>query len=378
MSSLLNKLRAAKPMPAKQKTVSDSCYALTEQFSLSSNEKTPLSTEDLFLLAGIQDVNSDIQPQDIVFFDTETTGLSGGAGTIAFLLGIGRITDQGFTVHQYLMRDYHEEIFILQAFKEHVRQAKLIVTFNGASFDIPLMRSRLVMHRMHEEVSLPIHLDLLPVARRVYKLRIGKCSLASLEEHIFHEKREDDLPGSMVPEAYFKYLKTGNLAVLEPVLTHNAKDVLSLVRLLYTLKNLHNRPQDALHQEDLFSLGKVHERRGKPEQARCCYRAIQTQSLRPDALSRLANISLKASEVEEAARLYEHLRLTGQAGAKVYISLAKIYEHRFKQYGKALDIARQGMLYCSERLLPGALEKDRDYQDLVYRHSRLMRKVRRD
>lgn len=373
MASLLDKLRAAKPLPVK-KQVSDSCLTIETAYPLSEGAVFPLCPETVRLLQDIEIAGS-VQPEEILFFDTETTGLSGGTGTLAFLVGCGTLDARGLKVHQFLMRDYDEEIYVLQAFQTLLQKAKLIVTFNGASFDIPLLQSRFTMHRMHRDISFPPHLDLLHIARRVYKLRIGRCSLTSLEEQVLGEKRNNDMPGSQVPETYFRFLKTGNLAVLEPVLQHNAKDIVSLIKLLYTLAALHELPLMAGHQEDIFSLGKVYERRGVNDTAKTCYRAVSNGKMHAPAIARLADISLRLCQDEEAARLLEHLRMSGTAGAKVYISLSKLYEHRFRQYDKALEIARQGMLYCLECLPQEVAVRSKDYQDLAHRHTRLLRKA---
>lgn len=373
MASLLDKLRAAKPLPA-QKAVSDSSLTLEQIVRMDRGAFFPLPPETITLMQGV-DANETIHPEDILFFDTETTGLSGGTGTVAFLVGCGIISEEGLVVRQFLMRDYNEEIFMLREFQTLLQRAKMIVTFNGASFDVPLLQSRFTIHRMHRETIFPLHLDVLHIARRVYKTRIGRCSLTSLEKQVFGEEREGDLPGAQVPETYFKYLKTGNLAVLDPVLSHNVKDIVSLVRLLYTLASLHDNPLSAQHQEDIFSLGKVYEKRGATDTAKVCYRAVSAGPMQTPAITRLANLSMRLRQDEEAARLFEQLRVSGTAGAKVYISLSKLYEHRFGQYDKALVIAKQGMLYCLECLPLEAAKRSADYQDLSHRYQRLLRKA---
>lgn len=373
MASLLDKLRAAKPLPTRA-PVSDSCVTVEKSYDLPMDMMFPLHPETIRMLQDVA-VEYSVDPDEILFFDTETTGLSGGTGTLAFLVGCGTINAEGLTVRQFLMRDYNEEIYVLKAFQALLQKAKMIVTFNGASFDVPLLQSRFTMHRLHKEIFFPPHLDLLHIARRVYRLRIGRCTLTSLETQVLGETRTDDMPGSQVPETYFKFLKTGNMAVLEPVLQHNASDIVSLIKLLYTLARLHEQPLTAEHQEDIFSLGKVYERRGLSETAKVCYRAISDGSMGTPAITRLAGISMRLRQNEEAARLLEHLRLSGAAGAKVYISLAKLYEHRFRQYDKALEIARQGMLYCLECLPQEAAVRSKDYQDLAHRHQRLLRKA---
>lgn len=371
MASLLDKLRraaAAPPKPARP--APDSCYKTVERFPLFDAARM-LSSDTVRLIQGLEGA-PDAEHEDILYFDTETTGLSGGAGTLAFLVGTGRIEGNDFVVRQYFMRDYDEEAFVLEAFAEQLKTAKIIVTFNGASFDIPLLKSRMVMHRMGER-TFPAHVDLLHAAKRVFKMRLGRCTLQTLEEKLLAVRRENDLPGALVPERFFEYLKTGNLAVIEPILVHNVQDVHSMHALLNLLVRLHENPLSAEHREDLFSLGRVFEKRSEGEKAGMCYRMVDGR-LAGDAKMRLADMRLKNRQIDEATLLYEQLRLAGAPNAKVYITLSKIYEHRFKRYDRALAIARQGMLYCLERSDMKAAKNDRDYQDLAYRHARLLKK----
>lgn len=374
MASLLDKLKAAKPIAAPARPVETECFTVSETMDAAWGQRNVLSVEAVQLLQGIE-VQEDVPLEDILFIDTETTGLSGGAGTLAFLVGCGRFTQDGFTVRQYLMRDYPEEPSVLLKVLEELRQARLLVSFNGASFDIPLLQSRFVMHRLRQQAALPPHIDLLHAARRVYKLRIGKCSLTALEKEIFHEERADDLPGSMVPEQYFRFLKTGNMALMEPILDHNRQDIVSLARLTVQMACLHEAPLSAGHQEDLFSLGKVMEKRGRSDAARSCYRAVGKGRMLLPALTRLAKMSEKERNSSEAADLYERARLLPDTDAKVYIALSKIYEHRLKQCDRALDIARQGMVYCLERFDTDKREQEKDFLDLRRRCDRLIRKT---
>lgn len=167
----------------------------------------------------------------LLFLDTETTGLSGGAGTVAFEIGAGWIEPRGMVIRQYVMRDYGQEADMLREVASLIARADTIVTFNGKSFDLPLLESRMIMNRIRVHVTDMPHLDLLHAARRVYKLRLGRCNLTALEEAVLGKTRCDDLPGAQVPERYFTYLKTGEFALLEDVLRHNFDDIQSLAEL---------------------------------------------------------------------------------------------------------------------------------------------------
>ena len=139
----------------------------------------------------------------VLFLDTETTGLSGGAGTVAFEIGIGFIDERGMVIRQYVMRDYGEEGPMLEEIAALFSRFDTVVSFNGKAFDLPLLESRMVMNRIRLAPTQMPQLDLLHAARRVYKLRLKRCNLASLEEAVLGRKRCDDLPGAQVPQRYF-------------------------------------------------------------------------------------------------------------------------------------------------------------------------------
>ncbi len=142
------------------------------------------------------------------FLDTETTGLAGGTGTYAFLIGVGRVTPEGFRVRQFFMRDYAEEASLLCALSAHLAQFDVLVTYNGKAYDQPLLETRFEWH-VRARLSVPMaHLDLLLGARRLWKLRLESCRLVDLERQILGVEREGDLPGEMIPYVYFEYLRT--------------------------------------------------------------------------------------------------------------------------------------------------------------------------
>ena len=186
MLSLYDRLRS-QPKPAKRPspapTVQD-CLIRESHFPLPA-EYFHLSDGLLRMMQGDETLPSHCDRQHILFLDTETTGLSGGAGTVAFLVGVGYIDETGITVLQYLMRDYNEERYVLEHVRRHLESTQLLVTYNGKSFDMPLLASRFTMNRIRfDPLSVP-HADLIHTARRVWKLRIGRCSLSHLEEVIF-------------------------------------------------------------------------------------------------------------------------------------------------------------------------------------------------
>ena len=285
------------------------------------------------------------ETERLLFLDTETTGLSGGAGTVAFEVGVGWIEPRGMVIRQYIMRDYSQEGAMLRDIANLIEQAKTLVTFNGKSFDLPLLESRMVMNRIRTHVTNMPHLDLLHAARRVYKLRLGRCNLTALEEAVLDKGRCDDLPGAQVPERYFTYLKTGEFALLEDVLRHNFDDVRSLAELTAVICSAYRQPETIRHQQDLLGVSKTLLRGGRTHQARTCLKILGRSTLAPQAHLYLASSYKQEREWTEAAELWKTMIVRGESGVWPYIELAKYYEHVCRDYGKALRCATAALQY---------------------------------
>lgn len=372
MLSLRDKLKAtassAKPKQAKQAAV-DCMLRETvtplDQFALPRE----LPGETLTLMHGAEFPTC--RREDICFLDTETTGLSHGAGTVAFLVGVGYFTADGFVVRQYLMRDYDEEIFLLDKVAAHMAQSKLLCTFNGATFDLPLLETRFTMQRMRDRYEKKPHVDLLPIARRVWKLRLKKCNLTSLEEAVLGMTRVDDLPGALVPERYFSFLQTRDFSLLTDILDHNAQDIVSLAHILDRLMRLHDAPLLAAAPEDVFSLGRVYEKRGRQEGARMCYRAADQGSVSLLARGRMADSYRRAGDWQTASQVYGKMIADRQGGIGPLIAMAKISEHKAKDIPAAIEYTRRAIVLAADR--PGS-----DMPALQKRYQRLLLKARKE
>lgn len=363
------------PLPEKQETcfqqdhveiISDSCMVYDEIL-----EAMPV----LFDLT----LPEEISVEDILFLDTETTGLSHGAGTVAFLVGIGFIRGNRFTVRQLLMRDYPEEPALLETLAPYFRDFKLLVTFNGKTFDAPLLHDRLLMNRIspHDLDALP-HGDLLTAARRVFKLRLGKCNLSRLEEELFHDPRQDDLPGSKVPERYFLYLKTGEFALLSDILRHNRQDIFSLYRLLSHMALMYLHPENVAKADDLFSMGRVFERQRNSESAKRCYRLCQQKFNQSSATFRLGLLNRREADYSAAIAVFDRMIAQRQGGILPYVEAAKICEHHLGDIRRAMDYTQKAIILNAE---PGLGADNNAVQSnetmLQYRYQRLLKKLRR-
>lgn len=308
-----------------------------------------------------------------LFLDTETTGLNGGAGTVAFEIGVGFIDERGMVIRQYVMRDYSEEAAMLAEIAALLRQSDTVVSFNGKTFDLPLLESRMVMNRIRLPVTQMPHFDLLHAARRVYKLRLGRCNLASLEEAVLGMHRQDDLPGAQVPQRYFDYVRTKEFALLEDVLRHNFDDVKSLARLTSQLCSAFRNPERLAHPEDIFGVGRTLMRGGKTQQARACFKILGRSTLSAQARMHLAASYKKDKEWADAMETCQNMIAQGEGGTWPYIEMAKYYEHIVKDNARALSYATGALRYALNTAL--IWEDDEQQTDQIRRRiDRLRRK----
>lgn len=343
----------------------------------------------LDLLCGIEDSTlKEIQACDpmfcgtewdirkVLFLDTETTGLNGGAGTVAFEIGIGFIDARGMVIRQYVMRDYSEEAAMLQEIARLFHRFDVVVSFNGKSFDLPLLESRMIMCRIRQSITKMPHFDLLHAARRVYKLRLKRCNLAALEEAVLDQRREDDLPGAQIPQRYFDYIRTREFAILEDVLRHNFEDVKSLAMLTGHLCSVFRVPQQLAHPEDIFSVGKTLMRTGNSEKARTCFKIVGHTSLAAQAHMHLAISYKKEKDWQEAVDSWQSMIACGEGGVWPYIELAKYYEHAVGDIPLALSYAGGALQYTLNVMPVKGFDAVQDKQ-IRKRIERLRRKQNR-
>lgn len=312
-----------------------------------------------------------------LFLDTETTGLSGGAGTVAFLVGLGFVEDEAFVVEQYLMRDYADEADMLSQIARRMENFDTVCTFNGNNFDLPLLQTRFTMCRMRDQWRELERLDLLYPARRTWKLRIGSCRLSRIEELILGQPREGDIPGSEAPQRYFSYLKSGDESLLEEIITHNRQDIVSLGTLLAHLCELYAHPERETRRADALSMGKALERQGELRPARELYRiasipapAGSISSLSGNAIAAQAAwqmylLARRNRDVEGMREVLEQMALRRQFREKVYVELAKLYEYRYKNFRRALRYAD-----LAARYIPSG-----EMEELNRRRDRLRSKI---
>jgi len=255
-----------------------------------------------------------------VFLDIETTGLSGGAGTVAFLVGCGYFDLGAFQIHQFLLPSFAAERALLAAVAASVEPAGCIVTYNGKTFDLPLMETRWLFHRMSMPLADKPHVDLLHPARRLWRHR-GRagiepeaCNLAILERDLFGVRRIGDVPGFEIPSRYFRFLRSGNPAPLEAVLEHNRLDLMSLAVVTARVAEIGRGGSPACRDgRERVALGRLFERAGKVDEAERCYRDAtgdRNVQVRADGWCRLALHLRRARRYADAADAWQHVLAT--------------------------------------------------------------------
>lgn len=317
-----------------------------------------------------------------VFLDTETTGLAMGAGTYVFLVGAGFLDGDAFAVRQFFLGGPEDEPSFLDALDRFLRQFAVIVTFNGKAFDWPLLEGRFARFRRPPPLDDPPHLDLLHVARRLWKRRLESCALSSLEGNVIGFSRTgDDVPGWEIPYRYFRYLRAGDGMNLEGVFYHNLQDVLSMAALAVRVDRMIEDPFAGMveHALDFLSLGRVYERCGDNEIAVMCYdeatkRASDRDHLR-DALGRLSTVQKRLRSWEAALQTWDRMvEEGGEWAVTALVEMAKYYEHVERDYAAALDAAQHALLLLEMRTDSAP---DSDVLELHHRLGRLVRRLSR-
>jgi uncharacterized protein len=309
-------------------------------------------------------------PTKWAFLDTETTGLAGGTGTYAFLVGVGSIDESGFRVRQFFMRDYGEEASQLHALAEYLKPFDVLITYNGKTYDQPLLETRYRMSRAKHPFSRMEHLDLLFGARRLWKLRMESCKLTNLESDVLGITREGDVPGSLIPYIFFEYVRTRQAARLLPVFHHNVMDIVSLACLTSIVPEAHRAPEKMTlrHGADLIGLARWLLQAERREEALALLKRAIDLGLPDHLLFRtMLDIGLLHKKMaNESAALMMFTELTESPNPcrlRAYEELAKYYEHRERNYSMALEMATSA-------------RQEADTEETRHREDRLRQRVR--
>lgn len=326
------------------------------------------------LISSLKSEISDLS--DWIFLDVETTGLAGGTGTYAFLIGLGWLEPRGLCVRQYFLRDLAAERELLHLLAGEFKRDKLLVTYNGKLFDAPLLDTRYRLARKASPLESLRHLDLLYPARRLWKPRFGSARLLELERALVGHERIDDVPGDLIPNLYFDFLRTGSERRLEAVFRHNADDLVTLAALAARLLALAAEPEET-HDDstELVGLAQLFERANEAGRAATLYEQALTDHL-PEESARAAQLRLsflykRRGNYEEAATLWRELSDGRSPADRIALialeQLAICYEHRLGEPKKAQEATRRAL-----EVLDSVLETER-----AGRRARFVRRLRR-
>ena len=312
------------------------------------------------------------------FLDTETSGLMGGTGTYAFMVGIGRFVGDQFILRQFFMRDPAEEAAMLEAIEQFLAPAQALVTFNGKAFDAPLLATRYRLHRIPVPYKDYAHLDLLPLARRLWRDRLESRALKYLEQHVLGMRRaSEEVQGYEIPWLYFDYLKSGDARPLAGVFYHNAMDVVAMAALLAHVNDMIQNPHGGRveYALDFIALGKLLEGLGHWEEAaRLFEHGLELDLTEADfgvAVKRLSILQKRRGDFAEALRLWEAAAANGHIYA--HIEMAKYYEHKCRDVKTALKWTRSALEHVQQADLPGYIRKHW-LEEIAHRLERLERK----
>jgi len=352
--------------------------AVTRRFAAPAMCRIGDRTCHLLAPPGIEEVGD---PERWLFLDTETTGLSGGTGTYAFLVGLAWWEGSELVVEQLFMREHSEEPSLLSDVARRLAERRVVVTFNGKSFDWPLLETRFRMTRSGPIPRPRAHLDLLHPARRLWRFRLQSVALAELEREVLRLDRGGDIPSHTIPARYFEYLRGGPEEPIVEVFRHNAWDLRGLATLAVRIAGLLEAPEAAgADADELYGISRLLHQCGEERLAQQGYQQALAFGL-PKAAERMARRELalltrRQGDFPGANELWESLLGDSPDGIQAYEQLAIHYEHRARDRTRALALTRAALIrlhdgHRSGRISPAQYE--RWHAALRHRLSRLSR-----
>ncbi len=333
----------------------------------------------------------DVDLDGVCFLDTETTGLSGGTGTMAFIVGLGFFDEGEFRLLQYFLRDPGDEPAMVEALMERLPAFEALVSFNGRAFDVPIIENRFILARVVPPLRGIVHVDLLHPARRLWRYALSSCALTSLERDVLGVRREQaDVPSGVIPFLYRNYLRTGDARDMKRVLYHNKIDILSMVTLAARLCRAYADPwrggtsddHRSLSGAEFYALGRWYADEGRVGDAERAYRSALNLCSRPGSqmrarvLQKLAYLLKRCERRDDAFAFWQQLALESGEGSKgilAHVELAKYFEWYVEDLTRAAAWTRAA-LEKVEGWRPG-IRRDDQLSDLRHRLSRLERKL---
>ncbi len=335
-----------------------------------SIEKTNLNAS----MPDFMEIQADISPEDFLFIDTETSSLSSGAGSFVFLVGLAFFDESGLKVIQVFLDQPHHEIGFLNYLDNIIQKYNTFISYNGKSFDIPMLRSRFILNKLPQSLHTFNHFDLLHTARRIWKLRLESRRLADIETEILNFQRTDEeIPGWLVPQMYFDYQDSGDASPLKGVFYHNEMDVVSLAAIYLHINQMLSKENmsDNLDARDIYSIGSTLSKLGHLEISEDFFQAGLDKGL-PDEVKNEAirnfAYTLKRQEKWSVALSYWEIA-ANRDDYRSCVELAKYYEHRERDFALALKWTKRAHRILKKEKLP-----ENQLNDILHRKSRIERK----
>ncbi|MBN2602070.1 MAG: ribonuclease H-like domain-containing protein [Candidatus Marinimicrobia bacterium] len=321
-------------------------YDLREPYgSLNLDQVYALDNE---LIAELFQINPASNPERFLFIDTETTGLSGGTGTIAFMIGLGFIENHSFIVHQYFITQLSHEEGMLELLQKLIPNFDCLVSYNGKSYDIPLLNSRFVINRMRPIPEDSGHIDLLHPTRMLWKYSMENCKLKTVETDRLGLFRDDDIPGEMIPDAYFDYLRCRRIDKIERIFYHNRFDIITLLATLILIINAYESHDPDDNPLTDYAKARMFTRKKNIGRSIAHYEHVLNSNVSPGRRQKtsleLAALYKKAGEYKKAVTLWQ--TVIGEdfpLALEPYLELAMYYEHHSKEYPKADEVITEAL-----------------------------------
>ncbi|HOO96593.1 MAG TPA: ribonuclease H-like domain-containing protein [Caldisericia bacterium] len=347
--------------------------------TISSIENIPEG--ELNVIASTFGVTKTVAEENLLFIDTETTGLAGGTGTYAFMVGVARVEHVGkIKTTQFFMPSFSDEPYLLQLLAQHSKPTDVLVSFNGKVFDLPLLETRFALSRQTNPYRGQHHLDLLHQARVVWRRSLDSCSLQSLERNILGQNRWDDTPGSLIPEIYFSYLRDGQVGRIPGIFEHNQEDIVSLHKVLRALSSIFSKPSSKFFNEPVeqLSVGKYLARRGLIDKALPYLETAaesQSAAVADWACHEIGHISKRCGDYQRAFEQFAKICSEPTLFVSSRIEMAKHLEHREKDHHSALEVTNKTISYLRESNLLGGANLPGVKEELFHRQKRLLTKI---
>jgi hypothetical protein len=323
----------------------------------------------------------DPDPGNVAYVDTETTGLNGGAGTYVFAAAVARPIDCGLRIAQFFLPQPGMEPAFLHALREELEAATTLATFNGGSFDLPVLRTRWVMARMPGELTNAPHVDLLTLVRALYRHRLESCTLRFVEERVLGYERDDPLPSALVPEAYFDFLRNGEREFLEAALEHNRLDVISLVHLHSRLLHRLGGGDIDMDAADWLALGRHRFRRGARADGWKALRnatAFAKGEASATAGLMITRRLVRRGSIAAADQLLAWLESSVTEDLRLAVARARLLEWRQRDPLQALSVVESAQQRMPEQAAELELRRNRLKKKVELRSGRSHRRGKRD